>query len=117
MSYSYIFCSTLLLLLLPYTRFCSEYPTEKQSKGLNTTLRLFQSTFYNKQLSKDDFLSLHWLGSSPGSGSGSVASVLSVNEYGACDRHDFSETDKDAQYEGDALRFAKDFIQFFNKHT
>ena len=45
-----------------------------------------------------------------------VTDILGVNEYGSCDRHDFSATDKDAQYEADTLRFSKDFISYYNKH-
>ena len=98
-------------------RFCSEYPTEKQAKGFNTSLKVFESTFYNQQLSKDDTVNLNWLETSGGGeASLQLGEVLSVNEYGACDRHDFSATDKEARYEGDALRFSKDFLQYYNKH-
>ena len=40
-----------------------------------------------------------------------------VNEYGECQRHDFSATDKDAQYEAGAMRFAKEFIKYVNKYN
>merc|ERR1711936_402747 len=51
---------------LPVRRFCSEYPTEKQASLLNTSIRVFQSTFYNKQLSKETFAELNWLETSSG---------------------------------------------------
>jgi len=102
---------------LPVRRFCSEYPTEKQASLLNTSIRVFQSTFYNKQLSKETFAELNWLESSSGSPSVKVEEVLTVNEYGECQRHDFSATDKDAQYEAGAMRFAKEFIKYVNKYN
>merc|ERR1712203_364042 len=102
---------------LPVRRFCSEYPTEKQASLLNPSIRVFQSTFYNKQLSKETFAELNWLESSSGIPSVKAEDVLMVNEYGECQRHDFSATDKDAQYEAGAMRFAKEFILYCNKYN
>jgi len=102
---------------VPLKRFCSEYPTEKQTRSFNITLRVFESTFYNKQLSKDENINLNSLEASAGARTASGSDLLTVNEYGACDRHDFSATDKDAQYEPDTLRLSKDFIQYYNKYN
>ena len=102
---------------MPVRRFCSEYPTEKQATLLNTSIRVFQSTFFNKQLSKEAFAEFNWLETSASAASVKGEDVMAVNEYGECQRHDFSDTDKDAQYEASAMRFAKDFLKYYEKYN
>ena len=60
---------------------------------------------------------MNWVESSSGVPSVKAEEVLMVNEYGECQRHDFSATDKDAQYEAGAMRFAKEFIKYVNKYN
>ena len=43
--------------------------------------------------------------------------VLNINEYKACDKYDFSETDKSAIYEANALKFTSNLVSFFNKYA
>merc|ERR1711936_720333 len=97
---------------LSVRRFCSEYPTEKHAPLLNASIRVFQSTFFNKQLSKEAFAEFNWLETSASASNVKGENVMAVNEYGECQRHDFSATDKDAQYEAGAMRFAKEFILY-----
>ena len=49
--------------------------------------------------------------------SDAAADVLNINEYKACDKYDFSETDKSAVYEANALKFTSNLVSFFNKYA
>jgi len=98
-------------------RFCSEYPSDKKSKNFPISISILESTLYNKQLSEGASISLHYLGDVAGEASEKVEEFVSVNEYSDCDRYDFSESDKTAGYQADALRFSKDLINLFIRFT
>ena len=102
---------------IPVKKFCSEYPSDKKSKNFAISISILESTLYNKQLSEGSSISVHYLGNVTGEASGKLEEFLSVNEYGDCDRYDFSESDKTAGYQADALRFSKDLLNSFNKYT
>ena len=102
---------------IPVKKFCSEYPSDKKSKNFAVSISILESTLYNKQLSEGSSISVHALGNVAGEASDKVEEYLGVNEYGDCDRYDFSESDKTAGYQADALRFSKDLLQLFSKYT
>ena len=86
------------------------------SKNLPVSISILESTLYNKQLSEGLSITLYSLGNTTGEASANVEEFVSVNEYGACDRYDFTETDKTAGYQADALRFSKDLINFYKRY-
>jgi len=104
---------------LQVRRFCSEYPSDKKSKNLPLSLSILQSTLYSKQLSQATTVRLHSLGNknNTGEASDSLEQILTVNEYGDCDKDDFTQTDQTAGYQDDALRFSKDLINLYHKYT
>ena len=102
---------------VPVRRFCSEYPSDKKSKNFPVSISILESTLYNKQLSEGLSITLHSLGNTTGEASANIEEFVSVNEYGACDRYDFTETDKTAGYQADALRFSKDLINLYKRYT
>jgi len=104
---------------LQVRRFCSEYPSDKKSKNLPLSLSILQSTLYSKQLSQGTTVRLHSLGNNNNTGeaSASVEQILTTNEYGDCDKDDFTQTDQTAGYQDDALRFSKDLINLYHRYT
>jgi len=104
---------------LPVKIFCSEYPTEKKAKNLSFPVSLLQSTWYNKQMSEEAVGSINKLmkggGEVVSDNIGDIGDIVSINEYKACDKYDFSETDKSAVYEGNALRFQSSLVSFYKK--
>ena len=98
-------------------KFCSEYPSDKKSKNFAISISILESTLYNKQLSEGASISLHYLGDVAGEASEKVEEFVSVNEYSDCDRYDFSESDKTAGYQADALIFSTDLINLYKRFT
>ena len=101
---------------LSVRRFCSEYPNDKKSANLAQPISVLQSTYFNKQLSDGVQTNIFHSGAGqplPAFLSGEVF----VNEYGPCDKYDFSETDHTAGYDQTALKFShsiKDLFKRFN---
>ena len=101
---------------VPVKIFCSEYPTEKKAKNLSFPVSLLQSTWYNKQMSDEAVGSINKLVKEGGEAvSDNIGDIVSINEYKACDKYDFSETDKSAVYEGNTLRFQSSLVSFYKK--
>jgi len=97
--------------------FCSEYPSEKKAKNLSIPISLLESTWYNKDLSKDGSLNAIGSGEALDNATDDVESVLSINEYRACDKYDISETDPSAVYEGNALKFSSKLVTYYRKFS
>merc|ERR1712106_504030 len=77
--------------------------SDKKSKNFPISISILESTLYNKQLSEGLSITLYSLGNTTGETSANIEEFMSVNEYGACDRYDFTETDKTAGYQPESL--------------
>ena len=105
-------------------KFCSEYPNDKKSSHLSKPVALLQSTYYHKTLSEGQTATLvHRSASSKSKPSVNdktetkdETEELFVNEYGSCDRYDFSEKDPSAVYENSALRFVSSLPAFMKNY-
>jgi len=96
--------------------FCSEYPSEKKAKNLSIPISMLESTWYNKDLSKDG--TINAIGSEATDNTDdNLETVLSINEYRACDKYDISETDPSAVYEGNALKFSSKLVTYYRKFS
>ena len=98
-------------------KYCSEYPTEKKAKGLSIPIPMLESSWYNKQLSENEEISLVKLSDDkePVKDDKVLTEELSLNEYRACDKYDFSETDENSVYQNFALKFSTDLISYYRK--
>eukprot|EP00088_Acartia_fossae_P046383 TRINITY_DN5006_c0_g1_i1.p1 TRINITY_DN5006_c0_g1~~TRINITY_DN5006_c0_g1_i1.p1 ORF type:complete len:442 (+),score=62.11 TRINITY_DN5006_c0_g1_i1:73-1398(+) len=131
---------------LKVRRFCSEYPNDKKTAYLTRPVSILQSTYYHKNMSANVTRNLVRRGgvtvggkSAPpankqtvspplpskfarnagvvvDAGGSSIASKMFINEYGSCDRYDFSENDATAVYEAGALRFSNSLPAFMKKY-
>ena len=105
-------------------KFCSEYPNDKKSSHLSKPVALLQSTYYHKTLSEGQTATLvHRSASSKSKPTANdktetkdETEELFVNEYGSCDRYDFSEKDPSAVYENSALRFVSSLPAFMKNY-
>jgi len=102
---------------VPVKKFCSEYPHDKKSSNNPVNLAILDSTLYNKHLSHGVTAIIHSFNNATESRTEVNQDIITVHEYGACDRYDFSETDKTAAYDDGALKFTKHLINIYNKFT
>merc|ERR1711908_200827 len=100
---------------IPVKKFCSGYPSDKKSKDLDFSISILESTLFNKQLSEGSSISVHYLGNDTREAPAKVEKFLSVSEYGDCERYDFTENDKSAGYQPDALRYSKPLLDLYKK--
>ena len=78
---------------------------------------MLESSWYNKQLSENEEISLVKLSDDkePVKDDKVLTEELSLNEYRACDKYDFSETDENSVYQNFALKFSTDLISYYRK--
>jgi len=124
-------------------RFCSEYRNEEvEGKGEGASMPLLLQTYFNKDLSKGLTSTLYHSSSSSSAATApdspllqpdhqardglapgwdlepadlqqQASDLLAVNDYAACDRFDFTETDANAQVDRNAAKFSEKFRAFF----
>jgi len=104
---------------LQVNKFCSEYPTEKKAKNIEVPITVLEYTYYNKQLSQDSvtIVSLSSSDSDSDVASKSVPDILSINDYRDCDNYDLKETDENAIYDPNSLRFFSELVKHYIKYV